>query len=117
MKATRTTISYRTAIFDLPQSLIHTDMSVRETFSRVSKDIKDRLKGSKRNKGRKRPGTSQGGADFGESLSRSESPVVGGGNRDPAGSGASTVVGRIGSTDRPVQQDGSDPGSAEPNGM
>ena len=86
-------------------------MSLRETFSKVKKDVKDRFKGSKRKKDRKRPGASGGRAEMEESLSRSESPFVEGGDRDPEGSGAGTVGGPISSTDRPAQQGRSEPAS------
>ena len=86
-------------------------MSFRETFSRVKKDVKDRFKGSKRKKDRKGPGASGGRAEMEESLSRSESPFVEGGDRDPEGSGAGTVGGPISSTDRPAQQGRSEPAS------
>ena len=86
-------------------------MSLRETFSKVKKDVKDRFKGSKRKKDRKGPGASGGRAELEEPLSRSESPFVGGGDHDPEGSGAGTVGGPISSADRPVQQDRSEPAS------
>ena len=84
-------------------------MSFRQSFSTFKKDIKDRLKGSKRNRDKKGSGTSGERADTEESRSRSESPFVGGGDRDPEGSGSNPAGELIGLTDRPAQQDESDP--------
>ena len=84
-------------------------MSFRQTFSKVKKNVKGRFKGSKRNQDKTGPGTSDQSAGLEESLSRSESPFVGGGNRDLEGSGSNLVGGHIGSTDRPAQQDELDP--------
>ena len=84
-------------------------MSFRQKISTFKKDIKDRFKGSKRNRDKKGPGTSGESAGLEESLSRSESPFVGGGDRDLEGSGSNPVGGHIGSTDRPAQRDESEP--------
>ena len=86
-------------------------MSLRETYSRVKKDVKDRFKGIRRKKDRKGPGAGGGGAETEESLSRSEFSSVDGGNRYPEGSGARTVGGPISSTDRPAKQGRSEPAS------
>ena len=84
-------------------------MSFRKIVSGVKKDIKGLFRGSKRNKDKKGPGTSGEGADLEESLSRSESPFVKGGDNGIGGSGSNPVGGHIGSVDRPAQRDGSDP--------
>ena len=84
-------------------------MKFRKTFSRVKADLKDRFKSRKRNQDGESVGTSGGGTDQERSLSRSGSPFVGVGDRDPGGSGSNPVEGLIGSTDRPAQRDGSDP--------
>lgn len=69
-------------------------MGVGEVFSRL-KGLKHRFKGRKRNQDRESVGTSGGRTDVEESLSRSESPFVGDGDRDREGSGASTVGGNV----------------------
>ena len=84
-------------------------MSFRQSFSTFKKDIKDRLKGSKRNRDKKGPGTSGERAETEESRSRSESPFVGGGDRNFEGSGSNLAGELIGSTYRPAQRDESDP--------
>jgi hypothetical protein len=84
-------------------------MSFRQTFSKVKKDIKGRFKGLRRNRDKRGPGTSGEGTDLEESRSRSESPFVGGGDRDLEGSGSNPAGEPIVSTDRPAQQDESDP--------
>ena len=84
-------------------------MSFRQTFSKVKKNFKGSFKGSKRNRDKTGPGTGGESVGLEESLSRSESPFVGGGHRDLEGSGSNLVGGHIGSTDRPAQQDESDP--------
>ena len=75
-------------------------MSFRNTFSGVKKDIKGLFRGKKRNKDK--------GPGLEESLSRSESPFVGGGGCDLEGSGSNPVGGHISSADRPEQRDKSD---------
>ena len=84
-------------------------MSFRQKISTFKKDIKDRFKGSKRNRDKKGPGTSGESAGLEESRSRSESPFVGGGGRDLEGSGSNPVGGHIGSTDRPAEREESEP--------
>ena len=88
-------------------------MSFQKTFSSVKKDIKDRFRGSKCNRGQKGPSTGEGGADMEESLSRLESPFIGGGDRDLEGSGSNPVGGHISSADRPEQRDKSEPVPAD----
>ena len=90
-------------------------MSFRQTFSKVKKDIKDRFKGLRRNRDKRGPGTSGEGTDLEESRSRSESPFVGGGDHDLEGSGSNPAGEPIVSTDRPAQQDESDPMSLGEN--
>ena len=84
-------------------------MSFRNTFSGVKKDIKGLFRGKKRNKDKEGPGTIAEGADLEESPSRSESPFVGGGDRDLKGSGSNLVGGQFSSADRPEQRDKSEP--------
>jgi hypothetical protein len=78
-------------------------MSFRESFSKLKKDVKRRLKG-KRHKS-DRSGTDTGGesVDSTRSPSRSGLQVVGGSGRDQGGS--NTVGGRAHSTDGPRQPD------------
>ena len=93
-------------------------MSVQETFSRLKKGLKRRIKGGKHNQDGESAGTGGGRTDLGESPSRPESPFAGSGNRNLCGSGSNPVGGYIGSTDRPAQRDGSDPmltGESKPN--
>ena len=84
-------------------------MSFRQSFSTFKKDIKDRLKGSKRNRDKKGPRTSGGSADLDESRSRSESPFVEGGGRDLEEGGSNLAGEPIVLTDRPAQRDEPDP--------
>ena len=76
-------------------------MSFRNTFSGVKKDIKGLFRGKKRNKDK--------GPGLEESLSRSESPFLGGSDRDLGGSGSNPVGGHISLAECPAQQDKSEP--------
>lgn len=87
----------------------HINMSLRESFSKVKKGIKDRFKGSRRKKDRKGPGSSGERAESEESFSRSEASFAGGGHRDPEGSGPGAVGRRLSSTVHPAQRDQSEP--------
>ena len=84
-------------------------MSFRKTFSGVKKDMKGLFRGKKRNKDKEGPGTIAEGADLEASPSRSESPFLGGGNRDIEGSGSNLAGGQISSADRPEQRAKSEP--------
>ena len=84
-------------------------MSFRQSFSTFKKNIKDRLKGSKRNRDKKGPGTSGERAEMEESRSRSESPFVGDGDWDLEGSRSNPAREPIGLTDCPAERDESDP--------
>ena len=84
-------------------------MSFRQSFSTFKKDIKDRFKGTKRNRGKKGPSTGGESADLDESRSRSESPFVEGGGRALEEGGSNLAGEPMVSTDRPAQRDESDP--------
>ena len=102
---------YRTTIvvFNLLQSLITRRYELSKHFFGRKKDIKGLFRGKKRNKDKEGPGTIAEGADLEESPSRSESPFVGGGDRDLKGSGSNLVGGQFSSADRPEQRDKSEP--------
>ena len=71
-------------------------MSFQQSFSKVIKgSIKNLFKGSQRGRDDKGSATSGERVESEESRLRSESPFVGGGNRDPDGSGSNPVGGRI----------------------
>ena len=84
-------------------------MSFRKPFSSIEKAIKDRFRGSKRNRDKKGPNISEERANLEESLSRSESPLAGGGDRDLGESGSNPVGGHISSNDPPAQQEELEP--------
>jgi hypothetical protein len=99
IRATRTTIYYRTTIYSDPTPT-YTDMEFRDSFSRLKKKVKYRITGRK-------PEPNKSGADVGGervdsagSRSGSVPHVVAGGSHDQEGEGSSEDGGRVLSTIR-----------------
>lgn len=78
-------------------------MSLRESYSRLKKDIKQRLKGKKR----KPDGTGV------NPPSQPEPPAVGGSGRDQGGDGEDVDVQHTYSTNKSVQRPGPEPVAAD----
>ena len=87
-------------------------MGLRDSYSRLKGDIKQRLKGKKRKPDLTGVDTPSVGVDSTESLPRPEPHVAGGSSRDRGGDGDNADGQHIDSTDQPVQRYEPEPMSA-----